>query len=100
MRQDALTLQILRICDRLWKEQGMDLRMNAYGAIATGDEIGMIEVVLNSITMAGINQKAGGARKVLAKDTVLNFLKSKNSLNEDSLRKCLDNFTLTSAAYW
>ena len=99
LRQDALTLQILRVCDRLWKEQGMDLRMNAYGAIATGDEIGMIEVVLNSITMAGINEKAGGARKVLAKDTVLNFLKAQNSLNEEALRKCLDNFTLTSAAY-
>jgi phosphatidylinositol-4,5-bisphosphate 3-kinase len=28
LRQDALTLQILRICDKFWKEQGMDLRMN------------------------------------------------------------------------
>merc|ERR1711991_1206696 len=99
LRQDALTLQILRICDCLWKEQGMDLRMNCYGAIATGDEQGMIEVVLNSITMAGINKKAGGARQVLVKDTVLYFLKSQNSLNDDQLNKCLDNFTLTSAAY-
>lgn len=57
MRQDALTLQMLRIMDRLWKEQGMDLRMNCYGAVSTGNEIGMIEVVLNSITMAGINKK-------------------------------------------
>jgi phosphatidylinositol-4,5-bisphosphate 3-kinase len=98
----------------------MDLRMNCYGAVATGDEIGMIEVVLNSITMAGINKKAGGAMKVLgfniylfvisfsfltisffffsAKDTVLNFLKCQNSLNEDQTNKCGDNFTLTSAA--
>ncbi len=28
LRQDALTLQLMRIMDRLWKEQGMDLRMN------------------------------------------------------------------------
>jgi hypothetical protein len=99
LRQDALTLQILRICDKFWKEQGMDLRMNCYGAVATGDERGMIEVVLNSITMAGINKKAGGARKVLAKDTVLDFLKGQNSLNDDQLSKCQDNFTLSCAAY-
>ncbi len=100
LRQDALTLQIMRICDKFWKEQGMDLRMNCYGAVATGDEIGMIEVVLNSITMAGINKKAGGALKVLAKDTVLTFLKGQNSLNEEQLNKCQDNFTLSCAAYW
>lgn len=78
----------------------------------------MIEVVLNSITMAGINKKAGGmpidglacesgflreiysgARKLLAKDTVLDFLRSQNSLNEEQMTKCQDNFALSSAAY-
>ncbi len=59
----------------------------------------MIEVVLNSITMAGINKKAGGARKLLAKDTVLDFLRSQNSLNEEQMNKCQDNFALSSAAY-
>jgi len=27
--------------------------MNPYGCVSTGDDIGMIEVVLDSITMAG-----------------------------------------------
>jgi phosphatidylinositol kinase/protein kinase (PI-3 family) len=43
-RQDVLTLQMLRIMDKLWKEEGLDLRLNPYGCVATGDELGMIEV--------------------------------------------------------
>ena len=98
LRQDALTLQVLKVFDQLWKEQGMDLRMNPYGVLSTGDGIGMIEVVLNSITMAGINREAGGAMKELQKDTTLNFLKRQNP-KEDQLAKCQDNFALSCAGY-
>jgi len=49
-RQDVLTLQMLRIMDKLWKEEGLDLRLNAYGCVATGDELGMIEVRTSTAT--------------------------------------------------
>lgn len=34
----------------------MDMKMKPYLAIATGNEVGMIEVVLNAETTAGINK--------------------------------------------
>jgi hypothetical protein len=40
---------------QLWKNQGLDLQLKPYGCIATGNEIGMIEVVLDSETCANIN---------------------------------------------
>ena len=50
-RQDVLTLQMLRIMDKLWKEEGLDLRLNPYGCVATGDELGMIEVYISIFSL-------------------------------------------------
>lgn len=77
LRQDMLTLQIIRIMDRLWKEAGLDLRMNPYGCISTGNRVGLIEVVLNADTIANI-QKEKGTTKVTAtfeKGSLLAWLK-------------------------
>lgn len=59
LRQDMLTLQMLRIMDKLWKKEGLDLRMNPYGCISTADKVGMIEVVLNAETIANIQKEKG-----------------------------------------
>jgi len=59
LRQDMLTLQMLRIMDKLWKKEGLDLRMNPYGCISTENRIGMIEVVLNAETIANIQKEKG-----------------------------------------
>uniref|UniRef100_A0A8V0ZWE8 phosphatidylinositol-4,5-bisphosphate 3-kinase n=1 Tax=Gallus gallus TaxID=9031 RepID=A0A8V0ZWE8_CHICK len=54
LRQDMLTLQILRLMDVLWKEAGLDLRILPYGCLATGDHSGLIEAVSSSETIADI----------------------------------------------
>jgi len=78
LRQDQLTLQVLGIMDELWRGQELDLKMNAYGCVCTGDELGMLEVVTNSNTLAGIiadnQEKKSGTRKKLAavKDALSN----------------------------
>lgn len=59
LRQDMLTLQMLRIMDKLWKREGLDLRMNPYGCISTENRVGMIEVVLNAETIANIQKEKG-----------------------------------------
>lgn len=59
LRQDMLTLQMLRIMDRLWKREGLDFRMNPYGCISTETRVGMIEVVLNAETIANIQKEKG-----------------------------------------
>ena len=37
LRQDRLTLQLLSVMDRVWKEdEGLDLRLNVYNCLSTG----------------------------------------------------------------
>ncbi|XP_060599403.1 phosphatidylinositol 4,5-bisphosphate 3-kinase catalytic subunit beta isoform-like, partial [Ruditapes philippinarum] len=74
LRQDMLTLQMLQVMDSIWQAENLDLRINAYGCIATGFEQGMIEVVRRSATLAEI-QKQGGA---FDKKTLYEWLKDKN----------------------
>ena len=35
LRQDMLTLQMLRVMDQLWRQRGLDLCLTLYGCIAT-----------------------------------------------------------------
>jgi hypothetical protein len=54
LRQDQLTLQLLSIMDNLWKGAGMDLHLSPYACVATGDQIGFLEVVQHSTTLASV----------------------------------------------
>jgi phosphatidylinositol kinase/protein kinase (PI-3 family) len=63
LRQDVLTLQMIKLMDKLWTAAGMNLGMTPYGVVATGPERGLVEVVLNSETMANINRKAAAPRR-------------------------------------
>lgn len=40
--------------DRLWKEEGLDMQLVPYGCLATGPEMGLIEVVPNARTVMSI----------------------------------------------
>ncbi|KAL5014906.1 hypothetical protein ScPMuIL_009176 [Solemya velum] len=96
LRQDMLTLQILQLMDSIWKSEGLDLRINAYGCIATGHERGVIEVVTESDTIANIQQemKAGAFDKT----AIYRWLKKKNP-SEQSLNNAVEEFTLSCAGY-
>uniref|UniRef100_T1J0V3 Phosphatidylinositol-4,5-bisphosphate 3-kinase n=1 Tax=Strigamia maritima TaxID=126957 RepID=T1J0V3_STRMM len=59
LRQDMLTLQVIRIMDNIWQNEGLDLRMMPYACLATGKQVGMIEVVHNAKTVMGIQRKGG-----------------------------------------
>lgn len=59
LRQDQLVLQLIMLFDRIWKgKEGdpnrLDMHLTPYGCIATGDSAGLIEVVPDSNTVAGI----------------------------------------------
>ncbi|KTF71404.1 hypothetical protein cypCar_00043457 [Cyprinus carpio] len=81
LRQDMLTLQILRLMDLLWKEANLDLRIVPYGCLATGDHSGLIEVVSSADTIANIQKTSSNMAAAAAfnKDALLNWLKDKNS---------------------
>ncbi|XP_042313100.1 phosphatidylinositol 4,5-bisphosphate 3-kinase catalytic subunit beta isoform isoform X2 [Sceloporus undulatus] len=99
LRQDMLTLQMLRLMDLLWKEAGLDLRMLPYGCLATGDLSGLIEVVSTSETIADIqlNSSNVAAAAAFNKDALLNWLKENNT--GDDLDRAIETFTLSCAGY-
>ena len=66
LRQDQLTIQILRVMDQMWKKRGMDLLISPYSVVPTGNEEGFIEIVENSKTVAGI-VKTGNAEGIFLK---------------------------------
>ncbi|KAF7404673.1 hypothetical protein HZH66_003579 [Vespula vulgaris] len=100
LRQDMLTLQMLRIMDKLWKREGLDLRMNPYGCISTENRVGMIEVVLNAETIANIQKEKGtfSATAAFRRGSLLAWLKDHNH-TEAALNKAIEEFTLSCAGY-
>jgi len=62
--------------DRLWKNAGLDLKMNPYGCISTGNRVGLIEVVLNADTIANIQKEKGTfPPSAFKKESLLAWLK-------------------------
>ena len=57
LRQDMLTLQMLTVMDSMWQAHGLDLHIIPYGCIATGNSMGMIEVVQDAETVAKVRNK-------------------------------------------
>jgi len=104
LRQDLLTLQMLRIMDKLWRQNGLDLHMQPYGCVCTGDMTGMIEVVLNSDTIANITAARGGSTTVsksltaFSQDPIHVWLKKHNPQDKD-WGQTVENFTLSCAGY-
>eukprot|EP01138_Halocafeteria_seosinensis_P005538 gb/GECG01005661.1/.p1 GENE.gb/GECG01005661.1/~~gb/GECG01005661.1/.p1 ORF type:complete len:1533 (+),score=231.60 gb/GECG01005661.1/:1-4599(+) len=115
LRQDQLTLQILGIMDRLWKEHDLDLCMSAYRCISTGDELGMVEIVEDAETLANIvkeemfndkqKKKAGFKEKVRAamhamwKSSVFKDWLLKQECNKDDHEGMKNRFVRSCAAY-
>uniref|UniRef100_A0A1A8JI67 phosphatidylinositol-4,5-bisphosphate 3-kinase n=2 Tax=Nothobranchius kuhntae TaxID=321403 RepID=A0A1A8JI67_NOTKU len=99
LRQDMLTLQILRLMDLLWKESNLDLRIVPYRCLATGDRAGLIEVVSSADTIANIQLTSSNVAAAAAfnKDALLNWLKERNS--GDALDRAIEEFTLSCAGY-
>jgi phosphatidylinositol-4,5-bisphosphate 3-kinase len=98
LRQDMLTLQIIGIMDSIWHQEGLDLKMVPYGCLSTGNKIGVIEVVLNTATLAKIQkEKGGGATGAFKNSTLLEYLKEHN--DAASLDQAIDVFTKSCAGY-
>uniref|UniRef100_A0A7S0JDC0 phosphatidylinositol 3-kinase n=1 Tax=Calcidiscus leptoporus TaxID=127549 RepID=A0A7S0JDC0_9EUKA len=99
LRQDALTLQIIRIMEHQWERAGLDLRLSPYSCVATGDEIGFIEIVLNSDTTANISKKyGGGAGAAFKKEPMAQYLREHNPTDRE-YEEAVDTFCLSLAGY-
>jgi CRP-like cAMP-binding protein len=65
LRQDALVLQLLRVMYDIWKKEGLDMQMQLYDCISTGNERGLLQVILNASTIGTVLLQAtdGGENK-------------------------------------
>jgi hypothetical protein len=96
LRQDQMTLQILRVLENIWLAEGMNLRLTPYGCIATGDEMGMLEIVPDSETIAAIETSQGGTFGSLQSTPIRKYLELHNKGNVD---QAIDNFVRSCAGY-
>ena len=98
LRQDMLTLQMLRLMDKAWHNEGLDMRLAPYGCLSTGLEMGLIEVVINSMTVSGIQTSLGGSRAAFKEDPLDQWLRQQNPEEKEYL-KAVEMFTLSCAGY-
>eukprot|EP00808_Paulinella_micropora_P000718 g11522.t1 len=104
LRQDMMTLQLLKVMDRMWLQNDKDLKMTPYEVIATGvnddgEGVGMIQVVMNSDTTSGIQLKyGGGAVGALRLDPIDQFIRQYNE-GQHKYEKAVDNFIASCAGY-
>ena len=59
LRQDALTMQLIGIMNKLWLKEGLDLKMVTYRCLPTGSEMGMVELVQDAQTLRQIQTEYG-----------------------------------------
>jgi phosphatidylinositol 3-kinase len=115
LRQDQLTLQLLRAMGLIWKaedaisqaaiangtggpESVLDLRLKPYRCCSTGYNLGMIEVVVSSNTTANIQTEYGGKYTGAFSSTPIeSYLKENNPA--DNYTVAVDNFVRTCAGY-
>lgn len=97
LRQDMLTLQVIKIINFIWRNEGFDLKMVPYSCLATGKQVGMIEVITNAETVMDIQIQGGRMAALQVDSKQLNkWIKEKNRNKYD---KAVDNFTRSCAGY-
>ncbi|KAM7311039.1 phosphatidylinositol 4,5-bisphosphate 3-kinase catalytic subunit alpha isoform [Ixodes scapularis] len=98
LRQDMLTLQVIRIMDSIWQKEGLDLRMMPYACLSTGKQVGMIEVVRNAKTVMNIQKKGGRMAAFQVDSTQLHkWIREKNK--RERYKQAIETFTLSCAGY-
>eukprot|EP00698_Gefionella_okellyi_P004479 TRINITY_DN1411_c0_g1_i1.p1 TRINITY_DN1411_c0_g1~~TRINITY_DN1411_c0_g1_i1.p1 ORF type:complete len:1066 (+),score=200.57 TRINITY_DN1411_c0_g1_i1:65-3199(+) len=99
LRQDVLTLQIIRLMDKIWQNEGLDLQLRPYACVSTGDDIGMLEVVLDSDTASHISQAEGGGVGAAFEEKHFAIWLRKQNPTEEAYMRAVDTFTVSLAGY-
>uniref|UniRef100_I3KEN5 Phosphatidylinositol 4-phosphate 3-kinase C2 domain-containing subunit alpha n=1 Tax=Oreochromis niloticus TaxID=8128 RepID=I3KEN5_ORENI len=95
LRQDMLALQMIRIMDRIWLHEGLDLRIVNFKCISTGKDKGMVELVPSSDTLRKIQVEDGVTGSF--KDKPLAEWLRKYNPAEDEYEKASENFIYSCA---
>ncbi|VDN27250.1 unnamed protein product [Gongylonema pulchrum] len=100
LRQDMLTLQVMRIMDALWKSRDYDLCLSIYEVLPMGRNVGMIHVVQNCNTLFEIQCAAKQLGSTFSMDCgVINKYIRNCSGDTKLYLEGVDRFTASCAGY-
>ncbi|RZB62205.1 phosphatidylinositol 4-phosphate 3-kinase C2 domain-containing subunit alpha, partial [Asbolus verrucosus] len=97
LQQDMLTLQMVRLMDKLWLNKGLDLKMVSFVCVPTGKKKGMIEMVTNAETLRKIQVEHGLTGSF--KDKPIAEWLAKHNPSELEYQRAVENFTASCAGY-
>ncbi|XP_048467764.1 phosphatidylinositol 4-phosphate 3-kinase C2 domain-containing subunit beta [Rhincodon typus] len=95
LRQDMLTLQMIRIMNKIWIQEGLDMRMIFFKCTSTGWGRGMVEMIPNAETLRRIQVEHGVTGSF--KDHPLAEWLQKHNPNEEEYEKAVENFIYSCA---
>uniref|UniRef100_A0A183E4J8 Phosphatidylinositol 3-kinase catalytic subunit type 3 n=1 Tax=Gongylonema pulchrum TaxID=637853 RepID=A0A183E4J8_9BILA len=100
LRQDMLTLQVMRIMDAFWKSRDYDLCLSIYEVLPMGRNVGMIHVVQNCNTLFEIQCAAKQLGSTFSMDCgVINKYIRNCSGDTKLYLEGVDRFTASCAGY-
>eukprot|EP00949_MAST-11_sp_MAST-11-sp1_P002842 g2842.t1 len=101
LRQDSMVLQLIRVMDDMWKNEGLDLCLSPYKCVSTWNDGGMLEIVMNSRTTADIHTRYGGKFGALSLTTFDDWIRDNNEDPKDpqKLRAAKDMFVRSCVGY-
>lgn len=98
LRQDMLAIQMIRIMEKLWLREGLDLRMVTFDCIATNDRQGMVEMVQNAETLRKIQQSSSLLAGAFNPRAIDSYIRLWNT-SELEYKTALDKFLHSCAGY-
>eukprot|EP00475_Leptophrys_vorax_P025479 TRINITY_DN3569_c0_g2_i1.p1 TRINITY_DN3569_c0_g2~~TRINITY_DN3569_c0_g2_i1.p1 ORF type:complete len:1212 (-),score=305.94 TRINITY_DN3569_c0_g2_i1:1931-5425(-) len=103
VRQDILTLQLLRLFELSWRAQNIDLKLSPYAVLATGVSsqgkgVGLIEAVGKAETTSRIHWEYGGRFGALHRETLCRYLEHFNTTPQ-AYENAVELFMRSTAGY-
>ncbi|XP_013780089.1 phosphatidylinositol 4-phosphate 3-kinase C2 domain-containing subunit alpha-like [Limulus polyphemus] len=97
LRQDMLTIQMIRIMDKIWLKEELDLKIITFTCIPTAVKKGIVEMVTEAETLRKIQTEHGLTGSF--KDCSIAEWLQKHSTSELEYQQAVENFTLSCAGY-
>ncbi|XP_077582382.1 phosphatidylinositol 4-phosphate 3-kinase C2 domain-containing subunit beta isoform X2 [Stigmatopora nigra] len=95
LRQDMLTLQVIRIMNKIWIREGLDMRMVIFKCFSTGRGRGMVEMIPQADTLRKIQVGRGVTGSF--KDRPLADWLQRHNPGEGQYDKAVENFIYSCA---